>query len=79
MTEPIDTIIELANSGYFFLQSVYNDTNALSEPVPGNSYYVGYPCLGEEAAAPLPGHQPGEVYQTAGIATCENAAAAIPL
>lgn len=73
MTEQINQIIKTFNDDYVYLQSVYNDVDESGAPVAGNSYYVGYFCVGEEDATPLPGHQPGQVYEAEGIASLEQA------
>lgn len=73
MTEQINEIINFAGSRHFYLQSTYNDTDFEGQPQAGSSYYVGYFCTGAEDASPLPGEQPGQAYETSGIASIDNA------
>lgn len=75
MIEHINQILTLTDNRKFYLQSVYNDASATGEPLAGNSYYVGCACADADDPTPLPGHQPGQVYETDGIASLQNAPA----
>lgn len=73
MTEHINQIVTLSDDSHIYLQSLYNNVNDAGQPVAGNSYYVGYSCLGADDPTPPPGQQPGQVYQTEDIASLERA------
>lgn len=87
MTETVDCIIPLSEGRFFFLQSTHNAIDPQTElpMADAGNYYVGYPCHGDGGQAqnyhadraPLSGHQPGQVYPTADIASIENAAEAL--